>query len=232
MFEMCVYTMGNRSYAEGTTRLLDPGKTTSTRDLDVVLGAESVVIILDDTKHVWEKHRENLILMDEYRYFSSRKLPFKSLSELKRDESEPVLVTILEVLKRIHQLFFFDLERDDDLMGRDVRQVLKTVRAQVLKGCKLVFSRVDRNKRRWKVAGELGATCCKELDSSVTHVVSTDVGTRRSRWAVKHDQIQPRPKNHLIKLIFPNKFLVHPRWIKAAYSSWKRQPENSFVVGC
>ncbi|MCL7040142.1 hypothetical protein MKW94_003297 [Papaver nudicaule] len=126
MFEMCVYTMGNRSYAEGTARLLDPGKIyfdwrviskedcthENKKSLDVVLGAESVVIILDDTKY-------------------------------------------------------------------------------------------------------LGATCCKELDSSVTHVVSTDMETRRSRWAVKH-----------------GKFLVHPRWIKAAYSSWKRQLEDSFVVGC
>ncbi|MCL7046246.1 hypothetical protein MKW94_027573 [Papaver nudicaule] len=100
-------------------------------------------------------------------------------------------------------------------MGRDVRQVLKTVRGEVLKGCKLVFSRVKNNKKLWEVAGELGATCCKELDSSVTHVISTDMGTRGSRWAVKH-----------------GKFLVHPRWLEAAYYLWKRQPEDNFVVSC
>ncbi|KAI3893907.1 hypothetical protein MKX03_024005 [Papaver bracteatum] len=238
MFEMYVYTMGERPYAMEMARLLDPGKIyfdsrvisqadctqKHQKGLDVVLGAESAVIILDDTEYVWRQHKENLILMDRYHYFSSSGRSFnlnnRSLSELKRDESEPdgALATILEVLKRIHQLFF-DLEQDDDLMRRDVRQVLKTVRSEVLKGCKLVFSRVWKigeqveNQRLWEVAEELGAICCKELDASVTHVVSTDMGTEKSRWAVKY-----------------KKFLVHPSWIEAANFLWQRQPEDSFAV--
>jgi hypothetical protein len=31
------------------------------KDLDVLLADESLVLILDDTEHVWEKHRANLI---------------------------------------------------------------------------------------------------------------------------------------------------------------------------
>ncbi|RZC55424.1 hypothetical protein C5167_014282 [Papaver somniferum] len=219
-------------------RLLDPGKIyfdsrvisqadctqKHQKGLDVVLGAESAVIILDDKEYVWGQHKENLILVDRYHYFASSGRSFnlnnRSLSELKRDESEPdgALATILEVLKLIHHLFF-DLERGDDLMRRDVRQVLKTVRNEVLRGCKLVFSRVWKKgelvekQRLWVVAEELGAICCKELDASVTHVVATDSGTENSRWAVKH-----------------NKFLVLPSWIEAANFLWKRQPEDSFAV--
>ncbi|XP_026431161.1 RNA polymerase II C-terminal domain phosphatase-like 4 isoform X2 [Papaver somniferum] len=238
MFEMYVYTMGERPYAMEMARLLDPGKIYfDSRDisqadctqkhqkgLDVVLGAESAVIILDDTEYVWGQHKENLILVDRYHYFASSGRSFnlnnRSLSELKRDESEPdgALATILEVLKLIHHLFF-DLERGDDLMRRDVRQVLKTVRSEVLRGCQLVFSRVWKKgelvekQRLWVVAEELGAICCKELDASVTHIVATDSGTEKSRWAVKH-----------------NKFLVLPSWIEAANFLWKRQPEDSFAV--
>jgi RNA polymerase II C-terminal domain phosphatase-like 3/4 len=31
------------------------------KDLDVLLADESLLLILDDTEHVWEKHRANLI---------------------------------------------------------------------------------------------------------------------------------------------------------------------------
>ncbi|RZC65995.1 hypothetical protein C5167_009690 [Papaver somniferum] len=156
MFEMYVYTMGERPYAMEMARLLDPGKIyfdsrvisqadctqKHQKGLDVVLGAESAVIILDDMEYVWGQHKENLILVDRYHYFASSGRSFnlnnRSISELKRDESEPdgALATILEVLKLIHHLFF-DLERGDDIMRRDVRQVLKTVRSEVLRGCKL-----------------------------------------------------------------------------------------------
>lgn len=64
--EMYVYTMGERAYAVAMVRLLDPtgrffgdriisqgDSTRSTmKDLDVVLGAESAVVILDDTEGV------------------------------------------------------------------------------------------------------------------------------------------------------------------------------------
>ncbi|MCL7035124.1 hypothetical protein MKW94_027881 [Papaver nudicaule] len=240
MFEMYIYTMGERAYAMKMAELLDPeriyfdSRVISKDDctqkhqkgLDVVLGAESAVIILDDTEFVWQRHKENLVLMDRYHYFSSSGRSFglnnRSLSELRTDESEPdgALATILEVLKCIHFLFF-DPEGDGDLMGRDVRQLLKAVRGEVLNGCKLVFSHVwgmeekPENQKLWKLAEELGASCCKELDSSVTHVVSTDMRTEKSCWAVKH-----------------GKFLVHPRWLDTANFLWKRQPEENFAVGC
>ena len=68
--------------------------------------------------------------------------------------------------------------------------MLKTVKKEVLKGCKIVFSRafptidLAENQHLWKMAEQLGATCVAKLDSSVTHVVSTDVGTKKAQWAV------------------------------------------------
>ncbi|KAF7154503.1 hypothetical protein RHSIM_Rhsim01G0035300 [Rhododendron simsii] len=238
MFEMYIYTMGERSYALQMASLLDPekvyfrsgviAKDDSTqkhqKGLDVVLGQESAVLILDDTESVWAKHKENLILMERYHFFASscRQFGFncKSLSELKSDETETegALASVLKVLKQIHSMFF-DTDPGADLADRDVRQVLKTVRRSVLNGCTVVFSRVfptrfqAENHHLWKMAEQLGAICLTEVDPSVTHVVSTDTGTEKSRWALQE-----------------KKFLVHPQWIEATNYFWQKQPEDKFPV--
>ncbi|KAL4272804.1 hypothetical protein GQ457_13G028110 [Hibiscus cannabinus] len=237
MFEMYIYTMGDRSYALEMAKLLDPkkdyfsGRVISRDDgtrrdqkaLDVILGQESAVLILDDTEKVWTKHKDNMILMERYHFFASscRRFGFncKSLSQLKTDESASygALASVLKVLQQIHHIFFNEL--DSDLASRDVRQVLKRVRKEVLKDCKLVFSRVfpkkfqAENNLLWKIAEQLGATCLTGISSSVTHVVSLDAGTEKSRWAMKE-----------------NKFLVHPRWIETANFFWQKQPEENFPV--
>ncbi|XP_015892748.2 RNA polymerase II C-terminal domain phosphatase-like 4 isoform X1 [Ziziphus jujuba] len=237
MYEMHIYTMGDRAYALAMANILDPkreyfGERVISRDdgtqkhqkgLDVVLGQESAVLILDDTENAWTKHKENLILMERYHFFRSSCHQFgfncKSLSELKSDESETegALATVLKVLKQIHNNFFDNTS--DNLMGRDVRQVLKTLRQEILKDCKIVFSRVfptkfqAENHQLWKMAEQLGATCSTELDPSVTHVVATDAGTEKSRWAAKE-----------------KKFLVHPRWIEATNYLWQKLPEENFSV--
>ncbi|KAK4604743.1 hypothetical protein RGQ29_012993 [Quercus rubra] len=141
MFEMYIYTMGDRAYALEMAELLDPqreyfssrvisrddGTQKHQKGLDIVLGQESAVLILDDTEHAWTKHKENLILMERYLFFASscRQFGFncKSLSELKSDESDTdgALATVLEVLKQIHKIFFDELK--DNLVDRDVRQI-------------------------------------------------------------------------------------------------------------
>jgi RNA polymerase II C-terminal domain phosphatase-like 3/4 len=67
---------------------------------------------MDYSFQVWQKHKENLILMERYHYFASscRQFGFsvKSLSESMQDERgiDGALATILDVLKRIHTIFF------------------------------------------------------------------------------------------------------------------------------
>ncbi|KAI3778922.1 hypothetical protein L2E82_08311 [Cichorium intybus] len=238
LFEMYIYTMGERSYALEMANLLDPQKVyfdsrviaqndctqRHQKALDVVLGQENAVMILDDTEMVWAKNKDNLILMERYHFFASSCRQFgyrsKSLSELRSDESEDdgALATALKVLKRVHTMFY-DSELGDNFTGRDARQMLRAVRSEVLKGCKIVFSRIfptqfqAENHQLWMVAERLGATCTTEVDASVTHVISTDIGTEKSRWAVQE-----------------KKFLVEPRWLEAANFRWERQPEEKFPV--
>uniref|UniRef100_A0A803LLB5 RNA polymerase II C-terminal domain phosphatase-like n=1 Tax=Chenopodium quinoa TaxID=63459 RepID=A0A803LLB5_CHEQI len=238
MFEMYIYTMGEPAYGREMAKLLDPrnlyfdSKVISRADctnrnqkgLDMVLGFESAVLILDDTESVWERHKDNLILMERYHFFSytCRQLGnnCKSLAELKLDENESdgALAAILRVLKSIHYKFF-DPEHGDDYASRDVRELLRIIRKEVLKDCKIVFSLVLKKKTQaadqplWRMAEQLGATCSTELDSSVTHVVSKDATAEKSRRAVEE-----------------GKFLVNPRWIEAANFLWKRQSEDQFPV--
>ncbi|AED96984.1 unnamed protein product [Arabidopsis thaliana] len=235
MFVMYIYTMGDRNYARQMAKLLDPkgeyfgdrvisrddGTVRHEKSLDVVLGQESAVLILDDTENAWPKHKDNLIVIERYHFFSSSCRQFdhryKSLSELKSDESEPdgALATVLKVLKQAHALFFENV--DEGISNRDVRLMLKQVRKEILKGCKIVFSRVFPTKAKpedhplWKMAEELGATCATEVDASVTHVVAMDVGTEKARWAVRE-----------------KKYVVHRGWIDAANYLWMKQPEENF----
>ncbi|WRX13975.1 hypothetical protein QQP08_006462 [Theobroma cacao] len=143
----------------------------------------------------------------------------KSLSQLKSDEREPdgALASILKLLRQIHHMFFDEL--DCNLARRDVKQLLTTVRKEVLRGCKIIFSRAFPTDFRtdthplWKMAERLGATWSTETELSVTHVVSKDAGTEKSHWAVKE-----------------KKFFVHPWWIEVANFSWHKQPEQNFPV--
>ncbi|PRQ21016.1 putative protein-serine/threonine phosphatase [Rosa chinensis] len=161
--------------------------------------------------------------MERYHFFRFNCSQFgftcESLLELKSDESEPegALANVLDLLKRIHKIFFYEL--GGNLIDRDVRQVLKTVRKEVLKGCKVVFSRLIPSKvladnhHLWKMAEQLGAICSTEVDSSVTHVVALDAGTEKSHWALNQ-----------------KKFLVHPLLLEAANYMWRKQPEDKFPV--
>ncbi|KAL5718339.1 protein-serine/threonine phosphatase [Ranunculus cassubicifolius] len=138
LFELCVYTMGPRSYAKRMVKFLDPdGKYFKSRvisrednseegkkGLDVVMAPESVVVIVDDTESVWEKHKSNLIVIDGYRYFvGSKKHRTSRVGKLKEGiETDVELVLVLNKLKAIHQRFF-----DDPSVRKDVRNAFKEV---------------------------------------------------------------------------------------------------------
>jgi TFIIF-interacting CTD phosphatase-like protein len=77
LFELYVYTMGDKAYAHAMASLLDTSGTLfknrivansdvthhGQKDLDVVMlrGAERLVVILDDTEPVWSANRANLV---------------------------------------------------------------------------------------------------------------------------------------------------------------------------
>ena len=82
------------------------------KNLDVVLGADTSVLILDDTEGVWPQHAANLIQVDRYIFFPACATRFarshKGLLEEGKDESAEIgmLSTSLHVLKQVHTSLF------------------------------------------------------------------------------------------------------------------------------
>ncbi|KAF8730118.1 hypothetical protein HU200_017088 [Digitaria exilis] len=230
MFEMHVYTLAGQAYARAAVSLLGPdyfegrivsrveSTRTSKKSLDVIPRAEvGAVVILDDTDIVWPEHKDNLILIDRYHYFASTCRNFdyniSSMAEQNRDEREHdgSLAVALQVLTRVHKDFFnLVIDRDDGYYP-DVREVIKDVRREVLRGCTVAFS--SEGTPVWTLAVRLGAVCKVDVDGTVTHVVAEDPGTAKAQWARDN-----------------NKFLVNQEWIKAASFQWCRPFEQDFPV--
>jgi RNA polymerase II C-terminal domain phosphatase-like 3/4 len=107
LFELHLYTMGNKLYATEMAKVLDPtgtlfsGRVISrgddgdpfdsddrvpkSKDLDGVLGMESAVVIIDDSVRVWPHNRHNLIVVER---FVSLFIFFIFLHELMVDTSD------------------------------------------------------------------------------------------------------------------------------------------------
>lgn len=233
LYEMYIYTMGERKYAKKMAKLLDPTRQLFadriisqndstkryTKDLDVVLGADSAVVILDDTEAVWPSHKSNLILMERYHFFSSSCSQFgvnsASLAQLYRDESETegTLATTLKTLRAIHHEYFNGKSQKRKLSSdsSDVRLVIRSLRAKLLAGCNVVLG--PEIHPFWQLPAELGARCSTFCDHTTTHVVALDPGTDQALWAKEHDV-----------------FLVHPRWVDATSYLWSRPPEEDYPV--
>ncbi|CAO2147188.1 unnamed protein product [Urochloa humidicola] len=166
LFELHLYTMGNKLYATEMAKLLDPtgtlfaGRVISrgddgdpfdsdervpkSKDLDGVLGMESAVVIIDDSVRVWPHNRHNLIVVERYTYFPCSReqfgLPGPALLELDVDErpEDGTLASSLAVIERIHRNFF----SHPNLNEADVRSILAAEQQKILAGCRIVFSRV------------------------------------------------------------------------------------------
>ncbi|CAM6112440.1 unnamed protein product [Calypogeia fissa] len=137
-------------------RIISQGDSTRStmKDLDVVLGAESAVVILDDTEGVWPKHRAKLVLMERYHFFRSSCRQFGvrglSLTEKGRDESEKeeALAMALQRLRRVHDAVFSAANPIERGISKktaenvDVRNVIQSLKGKVLNGCQVVFSRI------------------------------------------------------------------------------------------
>lgn len=104
---------------------------------------------------------------------------------------------------------------DTNILWR--RQPEKMFPVNILKGCKIVLSGFILTNNEidvlWNMAEQLGAKCFTSFCASVTHVVSENPTAKVVGWARKRKA-----------------FLVRPRWIEDAKSSWIKQPEEDYLV--
>ncbi|PRQ23091.1 putative protein-serine/threonine phosphatase [Rosa chinensis] len=242
MFELSIYTMGNRDYALEMAKLLDPGNQifggrvisrsdsteTDRKGLDVLLARDSAVLILDDTKDVWTNiNQDNVIVMPRYHFFKSSCQQYsisnsKPYSELKTDECDryggAYLANVLQLLRHIHTIFFNEVEIEGwDLIDRDVRLVLKILQKEVLKGCKIVFSHVFHSNVK--------------ADTQPLWKMAEQLGATCSTQvdpSVTHVVAADARTQKSCWAVKAGKFLVNPQWIHTANFMWQKQPEENF----
>ncbi|KAK9837308.1 hypothetical protein WJX81_005341 [Elliptochloris bilobata] len=230
---------GERIIAAGSGAAGDGGGANlSKRLMQGLEGREAVAIVVDDSTAVWAAHAGNLLAVERYIYFPSSRRQFglrgKSLLEVNRDEcpDKGMLAVALGVLERVHAHVFKELSGnpvglagtppgtpEHGLAAWDVRSVLRALRAQVLAGVRILFSRVipleqaPASHTLWCLAEAFGAECTTDADPGVTHVVASTRGTQKVFWALQS-----------------GKHIVLPAWLECSCTLWARASEAHFPV--
>ncbi|KAF9604506.1 hypothetical protein IFM89_007627 [Coptis chinensis] len=244
LYELHLYTMGNKLYATEMAKVLDPSgvlfsgrviskgddgdpfdgdeKIPKSKDLEGVLGMESSVVIVDDSVKVWPHNKLNLILVERYTYFPcSRRqfgLPGPSLLEIDHDErpEDGTLASSLTVIERIHQNFFSNLS----LKEVDVRNILASEQRKILAGCRIVFSRIF----------PVGETKPHQHPLWQTAEQFGAVCTTQIDNLVTHVVANSLGTDKVNWALSTGRFVVHPGWVEASALLYRRASENDFAV--
>lgn len=244
LFEMHLYTMGNKLYATEMAKVLDPkgilfaGRVISkgddgdlidgddrvpkTKDLEGVLGMESAVVIIDDSLRVWPHNKLNLIVVERYIFFPcSRRqfgLPGPSLLEIDHDERSEngTLASSLGVIERIHQNFFSHRSLDE----ADVRNILAAEQHKILGGCRIVFSRVFPVGEANPQLHPLWQTA-EQFGAVCINQIDEQV-THVVANSLGTDKVN--------WALSTGRFVVHPGWVEASALLYRRANEHDFAV--
>ncbi|XP_058092999.1 RNA polymerase II C-terminal domain phosphatase-like 3 [Magnolia sinica] len=244
LYELHLYTMGNKFYATEMAKVLDPtgalfaGRVLSrgddgdpfdgdervpkSKDLDGVLGMESAVVIIDDSVRVWPHNKLNLIVVERYTYFPCSRRQFgllgPSLLEIDHDErpEDGTLASSLAVIERIHSNFF----SHRSLNEVDVRNILASEQRKILAGCRIVFSRVFPVGEANPHLHPLWQTA--EQFGAVCTTQIDDQVTHVVANSLGTDKVN--------WALSTGRFVVHPGWVEASALLYRRANERDFAV--
>ncbi|KAL5760300.1 hypothetical protein ACOSP7_018813 [Xanthoceras sorbifolium] len=244
LFELHLYTMGNKLYATEMAKVLDPkgvlfnGRVISkgddgdpydsdervpkSKDLEGVLGMESSVVIIDDSVRVWPHNKLNLIVVERYTYFPCSRRQFgllgPSLLEIDHDErpEEGTLASSLAVIERIHHNFFSNQSLDDV----DVRNILATEQRKILSGCRILFSRVFP-------VGEANPHLHPLWQTAEQFGA---VCTKQIDDQVTHVVANSLGTDKVNWAMSRGRFVVHPGWVEASALLYRRANEQDFAI--
>ncbi|KAL2329689.1 hypothetical protein Fmac_017270 [Flemingia macrophylla] len=244
LYELHLYTMGNKLYATEMAKVLDPkgvlfaGRVISrgddtdsgdgdervpkSKDLEGVLGMESSVVIIDDSVRVWPHNKLNLIVVERYTYFPCSRRQFgllgPSLLEIDHDERPEAgtLASSLAVIERIHQIFF----ASQSLEEMDVRNILASEQRKILAGCRIVFSRVFPTSFQNPHLHPLWQTA-----EQFGAVCTTNLDEQ-----VTHVVAHCPGTDKVNWALSTGRFVVHPGWVEASALLYRRANEQDFAI--
>ncbi|KAL0770808.1 hypothetical protein Bca101_035959 [Brassica carinata] len=244
LYELHLYTMGNKLYATEMAKLLDPegvlfnGRVISkgddgdpldgdervpkSKDLEGVMGMESSVVIIDDSVRVWPHNKMNLIVVERYTYFPCSRRQFgllgPSLLEVDFDErpEEGTLASTLAVIERIHKNFFSHTSLDE----ADVRNILASEQRKILAGCRIVFSRIFP-------VGEANPQLHPLWQTAEQFGA---VCTTQADEHITHVVTNSLGTDKVNWALSRGKFVVHPGWVEASAFLYQRASESNFAI--
>ncbi|WFD27411.1 protein-serine/threonine phosphatase [Malassezia nana] len=150
--------------------------------------------------------------------------------ELLLRNNDTELELIEAILLEVHEQWYdaYHNMKDKGKARPDVKDVIKRMKAQVLKGCEIVFSglipinqapetyvrNIDTRAAIWRMSEEFGAKCHRDLVKSVTHIVSANPHTLKAEEAYRRGNIH----------------VVWPSWLNDSICGWVRQGEAAYLI--
>lgn len=168
-----------------------------------------MAVILDDMYEMWVDFSENLIQVEPFVYFIDN---IDSTSAKTSGDNDILLLWMAELLNTIHTEFYINSRTD-------VKEILSSLRSQVLIGHTLVFSKVfalDRkpsNQLLWQVAGKFGANCTEKIPQSEYILIASDKRTEKAKNTLRR-----------------NLPVLHRAWLERSIIYWCKMPEKLFTL--
>ncbi|OBZ88464.1 RNA polymerase II subunit A C-terminal domain phosphatase [Choanephora cucurbitarum] len=237
LYELHIYTMGNRDYADAITKEIDPtgsifkervlsrdesGSVTQKKLQRLFPCDISMVVVLDDRSDVWNS-APNLIRIKPYEFFVDRKNSITQAVAEKNDDpdwgADNELMVVLKILQEVHHKFYSIPSEQ-----ADVTCIIPNMKKQVLANIKITFSDKILSTQHikdptlswiWQMATSFGATCSVDLTGKTTHLIAIN----NSRNKVK----AAREYGH-------NIHIVTPAWLLDSTARWQVQPEENYAV--
>ncbi|KAI9357156.1 HAD-like domain-containing protein [Pilaira anomala] len=216
LYELHIYTMGTRDYANAVANEIDPkgsifkerilsrdesGSVTQKKLQRLFPCDTSMVVVLDDRSDVWS-FSPNLIRIKPYEFFIGTgdiNCPFK------------------KILKNVHQEFYAKDEHDKEA---DVTHIIPKMKLQVLQHVIIAFTDVIPQMKDpslswiWQMATSFGATCSMDLTGKTTHLIAVKFGSKAKA---------AREYGHSIHI-------VTPAWLLDSTASWSIQDEDKYAI--
>lgn len=137
------------------------------------------------------------------------------------------LVTIEQVLTKIHSMFYGQLSREeaeeeDPSVASlpDVKTILTKMKQDIFTGISMVFSGIlSKNtsyeeQMIWRVSREFGAVCEEEITDRTTHLITSRNDTEKVLEAVAVGNIK----------------IINSDWIFNSIRRWKRENEENYRI--
>ncbi|KRT84510.1 hypothetical protein AMK59_1798 [Oryctes borbonicus] len=136
------------------------------------------------------------------------------------EDPDDYLLYLEDILKKIHTQFYKEYDQLECGQVPDLKQVIPGVRAQVLKGCNLVFSGLVPthikliNSKAYQVAKSLGANVTQDLQEDTTHLVAVRPGTAKVNAGRRRKNIK----------------IVTPDWLWTCAERWEHVNETIYPL--